>query len=224
MWDYSLVQLFYKGGLIMWPLLICSVVALAIIFEKILHFARLRYPRRAFLDELHTNLLRGDFDAALRFAEKWQHPVPKIAAIYLKNLDQPESLRTEIIKREGSLELERMERRLRALAAITHIAPLLGLLGTVAGLVTAFARIESLAGVVRPGDLAGGIWEALLTTVFGLCVAIPAMAAFHGFESRADKIAREMQFIVTTLDEWIGKSTGGRFEIIKHDENMAVIS
>ena len=97
---------------------------------------------------------------------------------------------------------------------------MLGLIGTVAGLVTAFARIESLAGLVKPADLAGGIWEALLTTVFGLAVAIPCLAAFHHFESRTERITREMRAIVTTLDEWLGRSsgTGHQQETLSDDE------
>jgi biopolymer transport protein ExbB len=79
------------------------------------------------------------------------------------------------------------------------------LLGTVTGLVVAFQRIESLTGTVQPGDLAGGIWEALLTTVFGLVVAIPCMAAYYGFEHKADAIARRMQFVVSELNEYFGK-------------------
>ena len=103
--------------------------------------------------------------------------------------------------------MEKVEGRLRGLAAITHIAPLLGLLGTVTGLVSAFHRIELFGGQVQPGDLAGGIWEALLSTVLGLLIAIPCMAAYHNFESKADRIARRMQTIVSELDEFFNKET-----------------
>jgi biopolymer transport protein ExbB len=148
---------------------------------------------------------------ALVFCRKHANPDSKIAADYLKHLEN-DSLRNEILKREGSLALEKVETRLRGLATLTHIAPLLGLLGTVTGLVTAFHRIELLGGQVQAGDLASGIWEALITTVYGLVIAIPCMAAYHGFEAAADRIARRMQFVVSELDEFFGKRSSREFK------------
>jgi biopolymer transport protein ExbB len=208
MWDQSLLQLFQKGGLVMWPILAGSVLGLAIILDRILFFARLRFPRETFYRDLEDEVKRGRIGDGIRLCERYPHPVARVAGVYLRNLDQPEKLRRDLIARDGAMEIERMERRLRGLAALSHIVPLLGLLGTVAGLVTAFARIESLGGLVKPADLAGGIWEALLTTVFGLTVAIPCMAAFHHFESRTERNTREMRAMVTTLDEWFGRSSG----------------
>lgn len=195
----------------MWPLLGCSVIGFAIVVERSLYFYRLRFSYKAFGDELKKLLSKKKIKEALVFCRRHSNPVPRIAEHYLKNLNS-DSLRNEILKREGSYALEQVETRLRALAAITHIAPLLGLLGTVTGLVTAFHQIEILGGQVQPGDLAAGIWEALITTVFGLVIAIPTMAAYHGFESNADSIARRMQFIVSELDEFFGKNSSGNFK------------
>lgn len=195
----------------MWPLLVCSVIGFAIIVERSLYFYRLRFSYKVFGDELKKLLSKKKIKEALVFCRRHSNPVPRIAEHYLRNLNS-DSLRNEILKREGSYALEQVETRLRALAAITHIAPLLGLLGTVTGLVTAFHQIEILGGQVQPGDLAAGIWEALITTVFGLVIAIPTMAAYHGFESNADSIARRMQFIVSELDEFFGKNSSGNFK------------
>ena len=85
---------------------------------------------------------------------------------------------------------------------MAQVATLLGLLGTVAGLVSAFHQIELNAGQIQPGDLAEGIWAALLTTVFGLTIAIPSLLAFHFFESRIDRIENKMSFVVSYLDQW----------------------
>lgn len=210
-WDQSLMQLFLKGGFAMWPLLFCSVVGMAIVLERLVYFQRIRLNYRVFSQKIKALLLGNKFKEAVAECRKNANPVPRIAGEYLRHLNQ-DALRDEILKREGSLALERVEARLRALAAITHIAPLLGLLGTVTGLVGAFHQIEMLSGQVQPGDLAAGIWEALITTVFGLMIAIPCMAAYHGFESEADKIARRMQFIVSELDEFFGKRSTGRFK------------
>jgi biopolymer transport protein ExbB len=205
-------DVFLRGGIVMWPLLFCSVLGFAVVLDRLIFFLRLRSTNlRRFEDQLTDDLRRGETESALRLARSSDHPVARVAASYLENLGRPAALRSEIVRREGSLQLERVEKRLRVLAAISHLAPLLGLLGTVLGMVLAFAKIEGLQGAMKPADLAGGIWQALLTTVFGLVVAIPCMAAYHGFEGLADKIARRMQFIVTLLNEALGQS-GGAFD------------
>lgn len=195
----------------MWPLLVCSVAGSAIIIERALYFLRLRLNYKRFSEELKALLVKRKMKEALVLCRSLPNPVPRIAEQYLKNLNH-DHLRSDILKREGALALEKVETRLRALAAITHTSPLLGLLGTVTGLVAAFHQIEVLGGQVQPGDLASGIWEALITTVFGLVIAIPCMAAYHGFESAADRIARRMQFIISELDEFFGKSSAGNFK------------
>ena len=221
LWDQTLVQLFNKGGFAMWPLLLCSVVGIAIIIERTIYFLRLRLDYDQFRDELKNFLKKKQMKDAVRFCKTHSNPVPQIVSHYLMNLNH-DLIRSEIIKREGSLALEKIEQRLRGLAALTHIAPLLGLLGTVTGLVSAFHQIELLGGQVNPGDLAAGIWEALITTVFGLMIAIPCMAAYHGFESKADRIARRMQFIVLELDEFFGKNSSGDFKTENVEESMGV--
>lgn len=210
----------------MWPLLVCSIVGFAIILERTLYFLWLRLDYTRFSQELKELLVKRKMKEALVLCRKHANPIPKIAEQYLKNLNH-DQLRGEILKREGSIALEKVETRLRALAAITHIAPLLGLLGTVTGLVAAFHRIEVLGGQVQPSDLASGIWEALLTTVYGLIIAIPCMAAYHSFESAADRIARRMQFMISELDEFFGKNSARDFkteDVEATDESMRVIS
>lgn len=211
-WDQTLIDLFKKGGFAMWPLLVCSIVGLAIIADRIYYFFRLRLNYDHFDRALKELLSRRKLKEALVYCRKHVNPVPTIAFHYLRNL-RGNGLRNEILKREGSLALEKIELRLRALAALTHLAPLLGLLGTVTGLVSAFHQIELLGGQVQPADLAAGIWEALITTVFGLVIAIPCMAAYHGFEGEADNIARRMQFIISELDEFFGKHSSGDFKL-----------
>jgi biopolymer transport protein ExbB len=224
-WDQNLIELFRKGGFAMWPLLGCSVLAVAIIAERGVYFWRLRFAYEKFSGQLKELLSKRKLKESLKLCRTHPNPVPRIAEQYLKNLKN-DSLRGEILKKEGSFALEKIENRLQALAAITHITPLLGLLGTVTGLVTAFHQIELLGGQVQPSDLASGIWEALITTVYGLVIAIPCMAAYHGFESIADKVARRMQFIVSELDEFFGKHSASEFKAEDPElaqENMRVV-
>jgi biopolymer transport protein ExbB len=205
MWNVSLLQLFEKGGPVMWPLLACSVIGLAIIAERLIFFVRIRLHYDRFMRDVVGRLGRESRESVVALCRQRRSPVAQLAAVYLENAEQMDALRQDILRREGSRQLELVECRLRGLSVIAHIAPLIGLLGTVTGLVVAFQRIEALTGSVQPGDLAGGIWEALLTTVFGLVVAIPCMAAYHAFEHKADAIARRMQFVISELNEFFGK-------------------
>lgn len=195
------VSLFIKGGFFMWPLLLCSIIGLAVILDRAVFFIFLgrgsdlpRFLRRS----LEGGASPGLLAASLR---NRRHPIAAVAATYLENLSRPDSLRAELVRAEGGRQLERVEARLRILATISHLSPLLGLLGTVTGLVIAFAQMQVLGAAAQPADLAGGIWEALLTTVFGLIVAIPCMAAYHGYEGLADRIARNMAASVVLLDD-----------------------
>jgi biopolymer transport protein ExbB len=211
-WGQSLTELFEKTGFTRWPLLLCSVIGLAIIMERVYSFTRLRCDEEGCRRELFR-LLRNPPQGvaeAIRFCQSRPNPIMQIAAVYLSN--RGNSRRESILSREGSLAMERVENRIRGLATITHVAPLLGLLGTVTGLVAAFHEIEVSSGQIHAQNLAGGIWEALLSTVFGLIVAIPCMVAYHGFESYADRIARRMQFVVSELDEFFGHCTAHDFK------------
>ncbi len=224
MWNVSLWQWFEKGGPVMWPLLACSVVGLAIIAERLIFFLRIRFDYDRFKRDVISRLGGESRRDTIRSCRQHRSPVAQLAAVYLENTDQPDALRQDILRREGSRQLELVETRLRGLSVIAHIAPLIGLLGTVTGLVVAFQRIEAVSGVVQPADLAGGIWEALLTTVFGLVVAIPCMAAYHAFEHKADAIARQMQFMVSELNEHFGKSgTASETPRREPQEDMAVM-
>lgn len=204
----TLVDYMNKGGALMWVLLAFSVVGVAVILDRVAVYASYGFNPDRWLEKILADLESGRVESALASARASRHPVARVVEVYLENLGRPARVRVDNVKREGALVLERVEKRLRILAAISHLAPLVGLLGTVTGMVLAFARIESLDGAPKPADLAGGIWEALLTTVFGLVVAIPCMAAYHAFESHADKIARRMELAVTALDDALQPGCG----------------
>ena len=206
-WDYSLTDLLEKGGFVMWPLLCCSVGALALVLDRgITHF-RLRLNFRKFVGGLERLVKDGKLSEALNLCRSSRSPVARTSEAYLANLRSGDELRSTIIEREGGLALEDAEKRLRGLAAIAQVSTLIGLLGTVIGLVSAFHQIEISGGQVQPGDLAKGIWAALLTTVFGLCIAIPSFLILQIFESRVERMARRMGYVVAYLDQWMGKKT-----------------
>lgn len=197
-----------KGGSLMWVLLGFSVVGMAVILDRVVVYLSYGFNPDRWLTGILKEIESGRADKALAMARSNRHPVARVVEVYLENLTRPARVRVDNVKREGALVQERVEKRLRILAAISHLSPLVGLLGTVTGMVMAFAQIETIDGAPKPSDLAGGIWEALLTTVFGLVVAIPCMAAYHAFESHADKIARRMELAVTALDDALQPGCG----------------
>lgn len=198
----TVYAVFLKGGIMMWPLLLCSVVGLGVIVERMIYFFGMRYDRKVFEVELVGILERGDVEKAIEVSKKHRHPVAKVVKAYLENLERKEEVRRGIIMREGTLALAGAEQRIRVVATVAHVSPFMGLLGTVLGMVAAFATIESLENAVQPSQLAGGIWEALLTTVFGLMIAIPCVIMLQYFHSRVDRMSRNMDAAISQLDEW----------------------
>ena len=202
MWGLDIWELLTRGGVVMWPLLCCSVLSVAIAIERLCYFSikATRYSR--FQGHLEKLMRAKDIQAADSFVSFHRSPLARVAKTYLSHISQPASLRQEAATREASLQLTHLERRLGWLSIIGTLAPMIGLLGTVIGLVDAFQQIELAGGQVQPSDLAAGIWKALLTTVFGLIVALPTLAIFHVFDSRVGSLALQMQWLVAHLNEW----------------------
>ncbi|MEM9480689.1 MAG: MotA/TolQ/ExbB proton channel family protein [Verrucomicrobiota bacterium] len=200
----NLFDLFQRGGYFMWPLLICSVLAVAGVLDRLFFFFfRQRYRMSGVLAGA-KNAFEADKGSASLSENR--DPVSRIAAVYFDNLDQTTEHRRNVIQREAGFHLGLAERRIRLLSTVAALSPLIGLLGTVWGMVEAFASIETLEQV-KPADVAGGIWSALLTTVFGLVVAIPAVAVTRWAEARIEKLGRDMNLIVSHLDDWTGRTT-----------------
>jgi biopolymer transport protein ExbB len=189
-------ELIVKGGPVMYALLGLSVLALAIVLFKAIELGRLRLRPTEFVEETLSLLTRGEWRAASALLVRQHHPVARVMSASLAvSLDASldgETARAEVA-RAGSKEVRGLESWLRGLSAIGHLSPLLGLLGTVLGMIEAFMTVERAGASVSPATLAGGIWEALLTTAFGLTVALPAMAAFYVFEGEVDRIRAEMK-------------------------------
>ena len=203
----SFMDFMMRGGPLMWVLLAFSFIALAVTLERTLTYTYYGYSPDRWLRSLLQTIRTSGSATALSQAVVCRHPVARVVQTYLEELNRPAKVRQDNLRRTGSLELESVEKNLRILAALAHLSPLVGLLGTVQGMVVAFSKIQSIQGTVKPSDLAGGIWEALLTTVFGLVIAIPCMAFYHAFEGHADKIARRMELAVTSLDDLLSQST-----------------
>ncbi|MBI4432937.1 MAG: MotA/TolQ/ExbB proton channel family protein [Candidatus Omnitrophica bacterium] len=203
MWEFM-----SKGGPIMWPILLCSVIAFAIVIERLLKLRQEQIDTKAFMEQISKSLKRNKIMEALELCDKTGGPIAGILKAGILKHDRPRQEVKEAIEDATIHEVPRLERNLPVLATIAHVSPLLGLLGTVTGMVAAFQVIEAKASAlnpVNPGDLAGGIWEALLTTVFGLCVAIPTYVAYNYLVSRVDGFVLDMERSATDLLNILGE-------------------
>ena len=201
-------ELMQKGGPIMWPILLCSVFAFAIVIERLVRIRQEQIDTKSFMEQISKSIKRNKIMEALDLCDRTGGPIATILKAGILKHDRARNEIREAIEDACIHEVPRLERNLPVLATVAHIAPLLGLLGTVTGLVQAFQVIESKASVlnpVNPGDLAGGIWEALLTTVFGLCVAIPTYVAYNYLVSRVDGFVLDMERSATDLMNILGE-------------------
>ena len=209
MWNQSFLELFERGGGVMWPLLAFSVVGFAIAVERVLVFLYRDTSYRRFAREVREPLLDGKISEVKTWLASQRTPLARVVETYLQNLKRSAKLREEAVGREASEQIANLERRLSWLSIIGHLSPILGLLGTVAGLIEAFHQIELQGGQVQPSDLAAGIWAALLTTVFGLTIALPVLGVYHILENRAGAMALKMQWIVARLNDWLDQEPTG---------------
>ncbi len=214
-------EYFSKGGLLMWPLLLCSVVSLGIVLERSYFLIRFCRLPSNFLTRLKKMVSEKKIEEAERFAVAQTGPVARIAGICLHLIQKirPAEEKEKIIAQAGSNALRDIERNIHNLGMIAHLSPLLGLLGTVTGMIGAFQKIQSLNGQVDPSVLAGGIWEALITTAAGLFVAIPTMFAYHYLLRRVDDVEAQMKNVTQSMLELFpGFSLRGRADIAAEEK------
>lgn len=193
-------DLINKGGPVVLLLIGYSLVALTIVVERLLYFTSLARPAGDFAQQVQGALAAG---RAGRIKNDLRGPEASVvlglisaAAAGVKDLGH-------VASRLGSNELQRMERGFRTLGILGNTAPLLGLLGTIIGMIKAFMVIEQAGGRVDAQALAGGIWEALITTGVGLAVAIPILLLLHLLEGLADRRTRSMRYYASlVLEQW----------------------
>jgi biopolymer transport protein ExbB len=204
-----MISLFQQGGAVMYVLLFMSVLALAIILIKLYQFSRSGLRCLAFVDDTVAAVKRGESEKALQGLQQHDNPVAKVLESVIRcGADSSMSTRDveAEVSRVGSAQIRNLESWLRGLSSIAHLSPLLGLLGTVTGMIVAFMNLEAAGPRVDPSILSGGIWEALLTTAFGLAVAIPAMAAFYYLEGEVDHVRSAMKDASVQVLRHFGKT------------------
>lgn len=210
-----MIEFLRAGGPVMVPLLGCSVLALAIIVERLINLRESKTLPVEEVDHLRTLVEGGLLDQASEYCGKKPGPLNNIILVALENRSEGQEAIRQVVSDQGRQEVPRLERYLGVLGTIVSVSPLLGLLGTVTGMIQVFQVVAS-QGAGQATALASGISEALITTATGLTIAIPALAFYNYFTGKAAALVLEMerlalQFIKTIVGVHgrIGPETGG---------------
>lgn len=185
-------ELFFKGGVLMYPIALCSIIAVGIFLERMWVLRRGRVLPRDFLIEVEDLVLRRKRPEAISLCKRDNSSIAHVIRVGIENYGKKRDVIKEKIEEVGRREAASLERYINVVGTIAGISPLLGLLGTVSGMIKSF-NIISVQGVADPASLAGGISEALITTAAGLVVAIPAFVIYRYLTNKADSLILEME-------------------------------
>lgn len=186
-------ELFGQGGAVLWIIFGCGIAAFVVFIERSLHLHRARIRFEDFLKGIFNILRRSNVDEALTICDETPGPVAYIIRIAILHREADREEMRTAIKDAGTAEISRLERRLVLIATVGQIAPLLGLLGTVIGLVDCLLSLQIAAPLVQSADIFGGVMKALLTTGAGLMVAIPCYAGFNLLVVKIDRLVLDME-------------------------------
>jgi biopolymer transport protein ExbB len=191
-------ELFMNGGNFMWPLLASAVIGVVVFIIKLFSLALAKINTGKFLAKIKDALHQEGVEAAIEICQRTRGPIASIFHAGLLRYDRGVEAVEKAIEETGAIEMSFLERGLVWLATVANIAPMLGFLGTVSGMISAFDSI-ALAGEIEPSLVASGISEALITTAAGLTIAIPVQAAYNYFVTRIDGFILDMEEASTEL-------------------------
>src|SRR6202166_1743221 len=183
-----MLPLIFKGGPMLWVILMASAVAISVFIERFLHCHRAQLNSTEFLNGVRTVLKRENVVEALSICDATPGPVARLVKTAIKNRDQGRERVREALEEAGLAEVPRLEEKLNLLATIAQLSPLLGLLGTVLGFIKIFKVLEDAGLNANIASLSNGVWEALICTGAGLAVSIPAHAGYNYLVSRVNDI------------------------------------
>ncbi len=191
--DLNLWELACKGGIIMIPLLLLSLLSIYIFFERLQVIRRAAREDNTFMERIKDYIHEGDIDSALKLCKKTNTPYSRLIAKGISRLGRPMNDVLVAIENVGNIEIAKLEKGFPWLATTAAGAPMLGFLGTVTGMVKAFYNMASAGNSADISTLSGGIYEALVTTVAGLIVGIIALFAYNYLVSRVDGVMNQLE-------------------------------
>ncbi|MFA6217733.1 MAG: MotA/TolQ/ExbB proton channel family protein [Candidatus Omnitrophota bacterium] len=200
-----------KGGAVMIPIIIGSIVGLAIVLERFWVFRRMQMDTFDFIQNVFKSIIANKIKDAVELCNKnIRHPLAIIFKIGIERRNLPLDRLEKILEQAGNNQVQKLEKNLGALVSITSIEPLLGFLGTITGLIRAFMSWEQSGANVTVSALASGIYEAMITTAAGLIVAIPLYLCYHYFISRIKVVSNDLTNHCIQLLEVIAETKDGR--------------
>lgn len=200
-----LFTILVEGGWLMIPITLLSFIAIYVIAERWKALNAMQVDEKRFLSMVEDLLRQGNTNAAVQYCDELDKPMSRIMKQGIIRLGRPLIDVEEAIKNAGRKETYLMEKRMDWLATIAGVAPLLGFLGTVTGMIDAFMQIQGLQGNVNPSVLAGGIWEALITTAWGLTVGIVAFGAYNYLLAKINRLVFQLEMASTDFVELLQK-------------------
>jgi len=186
------IDILVKGGVFMYPIILCSIIALAVFLERLWVLRRKQILPPEFVRKVEDLLKKEKVSEALFLCQGDTSSIARIFLAGLKNAGRGMWLVKESVEERGGREAVILEKRVGILATLANLTPLLGLLGTVSGMIKTF-NVISVQGVGNPAPLAGGIAEALITTAAGLCIAIPTLVGHRIIKDKAQSLIFEME-------------------------------
>ena len=216
------IELMGKGGVMMYPIFLASIIAFAIIIERIVFFKKCKENPDDIFAAIKDLAGNGKQIDATSIHKSTEGPVSRILEVGVQARKEPRWKLEEKLTVHGQEEIRELRKNLRGLEVIATISPLMGLLGTVVGMVKAFNKVAQYKGQVDPSLLAGGIWEALLTTAAGLALAIPVVIMLNYFERKVEAISfllgKYGQYLVHHLYEEENGSANGHSSLSSKSE------
>lgn len=205
-------ELWKEGGPVFWMIVLSGIVALAVFLERTLHLRRARIRYEDFLAGVFNILEKGNVREALSLCDEAPGPVVHLMRTAIRHRDEPAEMLRRVLDNAGHAEISRMERRLGSLATIVQIAPLLGLLGALLGVLETVLVMRNQAPLVYSADVTGGMVRALISSIAGLIVAVPSYAMFNLLVIRIDRIVLDMEQagndILSFMRRWQPTSAG----------------
>lgn len=189
----SFLDIVAKGGILMIAIGICSILAIAVVIERLVVLRKMGINTRQFILHIQNLVIKDRLEEALLLSKKTPGPIAKITKAAIEKVNRPREEIREAIESAGKVGIYHLEKNLGILATVAAVAPLIGFLGTVTGMIRAFMEIQARGGNVDANVLAGGIWEALITTAAGLSVGIPALIFYNWLVGKVERFVFEME-------------------------------
>ncbi|MFC1511995.1 MotA/TolQ/ExbB proton channel family protein [Candidatus Latescibacterota bacterium] len=205
----SLYGIVARGGILIIPIFLCSIIVVAVALERYLAYRKLTLNIPQFMIGIRHPLNDGDILSAINECSVAQGPIAAVVRAGLEKASHGRERIKEAMETAGSAQTYLLEKNLSVLATLAGVTPLIGFLGTVTGMIKAFMKIQQLSGNVNADVLAGGIWEAMVTTAAGLTVGIPAMILYNYFVHRVREFVFDMESAAEEVLDMISESRDG---------------